>query len=131
MRAALILVVLAVLAYANSLHAPFVYDDIGSVQGNPTVQSFSPHLRDLLTTRSIVYMTYTFNHWLGGDNVVGYHVVNLFFHIINGLLVFAIAWKIYRQLDASPEPAMYAALAAGFFLLHPLQTEAVTYISQR
>src|SRR6266403_75268 len=101
MRAAVILIVLGCLAYANSLHAPFVFDDIISVQGNHLVQSFSLHSKELFNTRSLLYMTYAFNQWLGGQNVFGYHLVNLLLHIINGLLVFVIAKRIYQRLDVS------------------------------
>src|SRR5262249_17828780 len=64
---------------------------------------------------------------------------NLLLHIINGLLVFGIARRIYLSLRPSPYPlpegegkaSLYATLAAAFFIVHPVQTEAVTYISER
>ncbi len=126
MRAAVILVLLACLAYANSLHAPFVYDDLTSIQHNHAVRFFSFDAKQFLETRSLLYPTYAFNEWLGGENVFGYHVINLLLHIINGLLVFAIARRIYPGGDG-----LYAMMAAAFFLVHPIQTEAVTYITER
>jgi tetratricopeptide (TPR) repeat protein len=134
----LVLVVLTCVAYVNALNAPFVFDDLVSVRGNRLVHFFSFD-RNLLSTRSLLYMSYAFNYWLGGDNVFGYHVVDLLLHILAGLLVFAIAHRIYGRLRTSdsilPEEEtrarVYALFAAAFFLLHPLQTEAVTYISER
>src|SRR5437660_1343856 len=123
MRAVVMLVVLVSAAYAISLHAPFVFDDFSSIQTNPLVQSFSFHAKGIFNTRSLLYGTFAFNRWLGGTNVFGYHFVNLLLHIINGLLVLAIARNVYRRLDVSADPTMYAVLAAAFFLLHPVQTE--------
>ena len=148
MRTAVILILLACLAYANSLYAPFVYDDLTSIQHNHVVRFFSFDAKQFLETRSLLYPTYAFNEWLGGENVFGYHVINLLLHIFNGLLVFAIARRIYRKLrpsallEPSPYQAralrplpqgedLYALMAAAFFLVHPLQTEAVTYITER
>src|SRR5690242_5243603 len=131
MRVAAILVVLACVAYANSLYAPFVYDDLTSIQHNRSVRFFSLDPKEFLNTRSLLYPTYAFNEWLDGENVFGYHVVNLLLHIINGLLVFAIARRIYLKLELSSDASTYAIIAAGFFLVHPIQTEAVTYITER
>ena len=78
-----IIVLLACVAYANSLHAPFVFDDVGSVQQNSEAHFFSFNPHQLLHTRSLLYGTYAFNEWLNGENPFGYHVVNLLLHIIN------------------------------------------------
>jgi tetratricopeptide (TPR) repeat protein len=134
MRAVVILILLACVAYADSLYAPFVFDDLTAIQHNRNVRFFSFDLKEMEKTRSLLYPTFAFNQWLGGENVFGYHVVNLLLHIINGLLVFAIARRIYQSLRPPPGPSdgdSYAMLAAAFFIVHPVQTEAVTYISER
>ena len=131
MRAAVILVLLATAAYANSLNAPFVYDDLTTIHHNHAVRFFSLDLKQFLNTRSLLYPTYAFNEWLNGENVFGYHAVNLLLHVVNGLLVFAIARRIYRKLELSLDVSTCALFAAAFFLVHPIQTEAVTYITER
>src|SRR5947207_4771036 len=132
MRAVVILVLLACIAYANSLYAPFVFDDIASIQHNRAVRFFSFDSKEFLNTRSLLYPTYAFNEWLGGENVPGYHLLILLLHILNGLIVFAIAKWIFERLNpAASDPQMYALLAAAFFLVYPVQTEAVTYITER
>lgn len=53
----------AVIAYHNSFHAPFVFDDVGSIPENPTIR----HLADA---------------WLppkGGETVTGRPVLNVSF----------------------------------------------------
>jgi tetratricopeptide (TPR) repeat protein len=136
MRTVLILLLLAMIAYANSLYAPFVFDDLFSVEHNQQVRfgdyfKYDPSL--YLQPRSLLFVTFAFNEWIGGQNVFGYHVFNLLIHVLNGLLVFAAGRRIFKQVFAAePDlPNMYALLAAAFFLVHPIQTESVTYISSR
>lgn len=60
--------------------------------------------------------------WLG-SKARGFHAGNLALHVLNGLLVFVIARRVIA--------AKLAAVAAFIFLLHPIQREAVHYISGR
>src|SRR5215470_76775 len=100
-RPVLILALLACLAYANSLWAPFVFDDLFSVQHNQLVRFgdyFNYSSRLYLQPRSLLFVTFALNSWIGGQNVFGYHVFNLIVHILNGMLVFAIAARIFRRV---------------------------------
>src|SRR5436309_2416295 len=130
-----ILVFLACAAYANSMDVPFIFDDINSIQRNTNVRfedyrNFSLNL--YLQTRSLLYATFAFNNWVGSQNVLGYHIVNLSLHILNGLLVFAAGVKVFRKAVIDPGVVRtYSLLATAFFLVHPIQTESVTYISSR
>ena len=125
-------------AYWNSFNAPFVFDDLATIQRNAQVQ-FGEFGWNLISPRSVLYKTFTFNYLLAGQEVWSYHLVNFILHFLNGLLIFVIAMRIFRSLRPSPGALpegegisrMYAGLAAAFFLVHPLQTESVTYISSR
>src|SRR5437867_13199333 len=127
MRAAVILVLLATAAYANSLNAPFVYDDLTTIHHNHAVRFFSLDLKQFLNTRSLLYPTYAFNEWLNGEIVFGYHAVNLLLHVVNGLFVFAIAIRIYRKLELSLVVSICSLFAAEFFLVLPFHSESVSY----
>lgn len=59
----------------------------------------------------------------GVDSLI-YHLGNILWHAINCVLVFFIVRKIVRN-------DVIALLAAAFFLIHPVQVESVTWISQR
>src|SRR5262249_53025942 len=105
-----VLAFMGLAAYWNSLHAPFIFDDIDSVQRNALVRfgggqsySYSP--------RSLLFLTFAFNNWLNGQITFGYHVVNVLLHILNGLLVFALGRRVYRVLAISQREE-YALLAA-------------------
>lgn len=123
MRAIAILAVLGltVLAYWPSMDAPFVFDDLMSVQHSPQVQGAAStriwHIRGL----SIASL-----HWnkdFSGSRTFGYHATNLAIHLSSSLVVYGIAGVI-----VGPEVAL---VAMAVFALHPLQTESVVYISSR
>src|SRR2546426_5892282 len=84
------LVLLACIAYANSFDVPFAFDDTETIQGNPNVRlgAYS-HWSELYPKpRSLTYASLAFNYWLGGQQVLGYHILNLLLHVLNGLLIF-------------------------------------------
>ena len=131
-----ILVLLGCIAYWNSADVPFVFDDLMSVQRNQGVRlgdylhNFTPAV--YFSTRSILMATFAVNDWVDGQNVLGYHILNLILHILNGILIFAIAVRIFRKTGIDETTVhSYALMAAAFFLVHPVQTESVTYISSR
>lgn len=117
-----ILLAVTFTVYSASLWAPFVYDDAHFIVKNPVVNFQRPI--SLHGVRSMTLFTYRINYLFGGDDPLGYHIVNLALHCMNGLLVYSVV----RLLAWSDLPALFAA---GLFLLHPLQTEAVIYASGR
>ena len=84
----------------------------------------------------ILNLSLALNYAWGGTAVTGYHVVNALIHLLAGLILFGI---VRRTVQAGPQPAWLArvdptvpALAVALlWTLHPLQTEAVTYVVQR
>src|SRR5213593_1330651 len=107
-----VLALLGTAAYWNSLHAPFVFDDLDSIQRNGSVR-FQDYLRYnpalYLQPRSLLFLTFAFNQWLSGQNVFSYHIINLFLHVISGLLVFVISLRIFRNLRSSSSPSFEAS----------------------
>lgn len=132
------------LAYFNSLDGPFVFDDIRNVRENQQIRidSLSPSsligaMQGNPTPRPIAYLSFALNFYFGGLDVSGYHWINTLIHALNGVLVFLLAKTIlcrisYDGLDPKIEKAYFASLAiALIFVLHPVQTQAVTFIVQR
>jgi tetratricopeptide (TPR) repeat protein len=134
------MVVFAALAvYLNSFSGPFIYDDVWSIETNPSIHhlgsALSPPLDKGVGGRPMLNLTYALNYALGGMNVWGYHAVNLLIHILAGLALFGIVRRtLLRPIMRGrfgAEAVPLAMVVAVIWAVHPLQTEAVAYISQR
>lgn len=118
-----ILAAAGIAAYANSFTAPFLFDDFFHIVHNPLLDQ--PLRLILESTRPLTALTLAFNHALGGLDPRGYHLFNLTVHLLAALTFFGI---VRRTRPYSVELALAAAL---LWLLHPLQTQSVTYVVQR
>jgi protein O-mannosyl-transferase len=135
---ALLLIAAALIAYQNSFHGPFVFDDLPSIPANPSLhhwrEVWSPPTKgETVTGRPILNASFAINYWIGRNEVVGYHIANLAIHICAGLLLFGIVRRTLRRVSPAAERWAdgCALVAALIWIVHPLQTEAVTYIVQR
>ncbi len=139
--AALVLVAAGVLAYLNSFAGPFVFDDEPSILRNPTIRSFAtawwPPAEGGLTVsgRPVLNLTLALNYALGGSAVGGYHALNLLIHLAAGLTLYGLVRRtLLRPILAARfgrDADLIALATAALWLLHPLQTAAVTYVIQR
>jgi tetratricopeptide (TPR) repeat protein len=117
----------AVLVFLNSFSGAFQYDDYNVIVDNPVVHSWGAFLADLPRgIRPILKFTYTVN-WTSGLGLPGFHLVNVALHAGNAVLLFLLASRILGPA-ASPFSSLYPAL---LFAVHPVQAEAVTYVSGR
>lgn len=141
--AAALIVVAGVLAYANSLRGPFVFDDPSSITTNPTVRRLWPLWAPLtppqaavtVQGRPVLNFSLALNYAIGGEAVRGYHVMNLAIHLGAALTLFGLVRRTLLLPTVSPRCRAHAlGLALTITLLwvaHPLQTQAVTYVIQR
>lgn len=125
----LLLAALAGIGYANSLPNGFVRDDTGLAASNPQVSSLHElqwmlRTGGWLTYRPLRTASYAIDYALFGLNPAGFRTSNILYHFLNGALLFA----IFRALLRQSRPAL---LAAVLFIVHPVQTESVAYISGR
>jgi Flp pilus assembly protein TadD len=93
-------------------------------------------IKRYLRTRYVTYLSFWANYKLDGLNVRGYHAVNLLIHIFNSVLVCMLVTLTFRtpflKDSRFRDRAGHIGLFSGlFFAAHPVQTEAVTYITQR
>jgi protein O-mannosyl-transferase len=122
---------ITLIAYWNSLRVPFVFDDLVSVQGSDAVR-FQEFNWNVLAPRAVLYLTFTLNSIWTGQDAWSYHLVNVLMHLLNGLFIFMLAERIFRHVESNLDRCrLYAGIAAAFFLVHPVQTESVTYVSSR
>ena len=133
-RAAL-LVLIGCAVYSNTLPAPFTFDDEHAIAINEQIRHLSTSLSATeqgspLAGRPLVSLTFAINYALGGLNVRGYRLVNIAIHIFCALLLFGIAARTLRVRDV-PGATDLAFAIALIWMVHPLVTEAVNYVSQR
>ncbi|MBK9516132.1 MAG: tetratricopeptide repeat protein [Anaeromyxobacter sp.] len=142
---------LALAAYARVLHGEFVFDDLPNVVNAPAVRQLPAALRafvpDLLAgRRPVTVLTLALDHAAGGLEPFTFHATNLGLHLLAVLLVFGFTRAVLRLAGAglpaagrggSPaaraalDPDALALVVAGLFALHPLQSQAVSYVVQR
>jgi tetratricopeptide (TPR) repeat protein len=124
MRARLLLLAAALLAFGASLGSGFHFDDY-AIFSDPALDSARGWIEVWapLQTRPLTYFTFWLNRQLGAGDPLGYHLFNLLFHLGAVLL----AWECLRRL--LPERA--ALIAGVLFALHPIQSEAVDYVWAR
>jgi tetratricopeptide (TPR) repeat protein len=145
----ILIVILGLIAYSNTFHVPFHFDDKPFVVKNPIIKDlrffaepskakdFKGRFEyNVYKRRYIGYLTFALNYKIHGLNVPGYHIINVFIHVCTALLVYLLVHLTFQTpflltsklRDYSQQIALFAAL---LFAGHPLQTQAVTYIWQR
>ncbi len=134
----------ALVAYSNTFHVPFQFDDQPNIAHNPNIQikvlAWDRIERLVKNTykdsiRVFSYLTLALNYYFGGFNVFGYHLVNFLVHIASGvflywflLLTFTLPSLKEKYGSISYRVALFSSL---IFISHPIQTQSVTYIVQR
>src|SRR6266540_3924363 len=148
---ALAVVALGALAHATSLDVPLQFDDVPNIVDEPAVHATDLSPGQLARAaggfplgRWLARGSFAVNHAMHGLRPAGYHVVNVALHLAAALLVLAVARRILDALAGAQEGAggaalrldgadrrRAAAIAAVLFAVHPVHTQAVTYVVQR
>jgi len=128
--------ILVLLVYARGLTGPFLYDDQFYVVENPAVQSLAGALKTFghpsaaddtghftyQVYRPLMPLIYALIRAVSGSSPFGFHLVNLILHALCVLLLFF----LFRRLT---ENHYVALAAAAWWAVHPVQVEAVEWIS--
>jgi tetratricopeptide (TPR) repeat protein len=132
----LTLVALGILAWSNVFACAFIFDDKIMITGNARLHHLWPPW-DAVTvpTRWVVDLSFALNHAISGFNPADFHLTNLAIHIVAGLLLYGLVRRTLRLPALADrfgaQAALLGFLVAALWLVHPLQTESVTYIVQR
>lgn len=119
------------IAYVNALIGGFQFDDYNVIVNNPRVHSWASWLEGLsLGIRPLLKFSYLLN-WTMGAGVIGFHLTNLLLHLANAYLVYRLSQEFVRQQWQADTLKNVPFLAALLFAVHPIHTEAVTYICGR
>jgi tetratricopeptide (TPR) repeat protein len=137
-----VLVAGTVAVYCRALSAPFLFDDPGSIVGNPSIHRLWPIGAVLnppdnagVGGRPLLNLSFAFNYAFSGAEPWGYHFFNLVVHGLAMLTLFAVVRRSLQQPILAPRfgacATQLALACSAIWAWHPVQTEAVTYISQR
>lgn len=142
-----VLIAAGFLIYGNTLQTPFVLDDLKAIPDNPFIRMEELNAKSIIDAavgysgnRPVAMLSFGLNYYLGQYNVLGYHLVNIFIHIITGILFFYFV-KLTLTLS-NQQPGTIQKLnsntietisffTALLWLVNPIQTQSVTYIVQR
>lgn len=132
-----VLLMLSILVtYSNVYHNEFIYDDQYVITGNQFLKSWHS-IGSLFVThgtseeyagwhtpyyRPLMLLLYLFVYQAAGPSTIAFHFVNVFLHLVNSCLVYALGVRLGFHRVAT-------FLAALIWAVHPVHTEAVTYVS--
>jgi tetratricopeptide (TPR) repeat protein len=124
----LLLVLATMIAYQQTWHLGYIWDDNFHITGNPTLRDLHGLWRiwsEVAATPQyypLVHTGFWLEYHLWGLNPVGYHLVNVFLHALAVVLL----WRVLVRLQIPG-----AWLAAAIFAVHPVEVESVAWITER
>lgn len=135
----LIVAVVSFLVYYNALNNDFVFDDESVVQNNVSIQSLS-NIPKFFTAeegfhkvigryyRPVVSSLYAIDYAIWGLQPFGFHLTNIIIHVISSLLLLMVLIKLFGDYKNGLLAALIGSL---IFAVHPIHTEAVSWVSGR
>ncbi len=136
------LVVLVFVIYSSGLNGPFIFDDMSHIEYNPHIRLKHLTLDGLkqaalespASFRPVANVSFAINYWAHGPNTFGFHLLNVLIHVTAGIFLY---FFIRITLNTPALRSKYenqkwlAFITAFIWLVHPLQTQSVTYLVQR
>jgi len=114
----------AFLLFSNTFGHEWTYDDVPVILQNDDVKSFSAFWKNTHPGRPLRELSYLVDHALFGMSPAGWHIQNIFWHGLNGVLLFFLASGMTRS-------RWIGGISSVLFLCHPLVVEVVANISHR
>lgn len=144
LRIILLIFALGFICYGNTLSGPFVFDDWQNISfnGHIRIHNLSPAaLADAafgspLPSRPIANLSFALNYLLHGYWLPGYHLTNIAIHCLTGILLFlllkgTLTTPALKTLLPAEKATPVALASTLLWLVHPLNTQSVSYLVQR
>jgi|MTBAKSStandDraft_2_1061841.scaffolds.fasta_scaffold03407_3 tetratricopeptide (TPR) repeat protein len=148
-----LLCIIVLICYSNTFQNPWHFDDTGNIVGNSSIQikdlswpalsqtmQFSPHEFGPFT-RPVAALTFALNYYFSSYDTTSYHVVNISLHLITAWLVYLVFQQSLCLYYSNSEKVNssynfessnnISLLASVLWAIHPIHTQAITYIVQR
>ena len=124
-------------AYLNTLPNPFIFDDRHTITENKYIKHletipklFTDKVTSLPITkgmwRPLLMLSFASNYFISGLSPHSYHLINILIHFLNAVLLYLLLETFLKELSLCRRLGLTL-----IFCLHPINTEAVTYISSR
>jgi tetratricopeptide (TPR) repeat protein len=138
----MLLAIAVIFIYSETLSGPFIFDDRNNIMENPHIRISHITLNNLASAafdspshkRPVANISFALNYYIHGYNVVGFHAVNIIIHLVTGILLYFFVQTTFRTPALQSRYEHYKWIAfftAAIWLVHPLQTQSVSYIVQR
>ena len=134
----IIIILVGVIIYSNSLDCSFHMDDSLRIVENNTIRNIKNPgaIWNWQKLRFIGYVTFALNYHVHKLDVFGYHVVNLLIHILTSVFVYWLVLLLFstpgmQGHELAGRKRLIALFCGLVFTAHPVQTQAITYIVQR
>ena len=130
-----VLLALLVAGYSSSRHGAFQFDDVPAIADNLVIKDLPAFLETLWSRtgalgRPLSELTFAVDYWRAGLDPVAFHTTSLAVHLLAVLLAFLFIRETLRR-GGRERPGGLALAATGLWALHPLLSQAVSYIVQR
>ncbi len=125
--AVIILFLLGVTVYSNTLNNSFHFDDLSFILDNPAIRALEKltELFKYWPSRFIGFLSFTVNYQIHQFSVFGYHLVNIGLHTLTSFLVFWFVCLTFsapamKEKEAYRHRELIGFFAAAIFLTHPV-----------
>jgi len=129
-----ILSFLTMLIYWPSLTYPFQFDDLANISKKFTIRFDNPLARWWTHSRWFSDWLNTLNYKIGRFDPFSYRLFNVLIHLFSGIILFLLVLQLCRFLTKKPffynHALLIASTTSALFLLHPVQTQTVSYVIQ-
>jgi len=127
--------VATVAAYGPALEGEFQWDDLAAVADNPAIRDLGLFLRSVPSrispaSRLTTDLTFAIDYRRAGLDPGAFHRTSLLIHLATAALLFLLGRALLRRAGWS-DGAGIALAATALWALHPLQSQAVSYVVQR
>jgi len=128
--------------YANTLQNPLVLDDLSNILYNPHIRLTQLGLDELrqagfespLSNRGVAYVSFALNYYFHRLDVTGFHILNILIHVATGIFLYFLVKTTLNSpaLQSRSETVTWIPFGTALiWLVHPVQTQSVTYVVQR
>jgi hypothetical protein len=133
-----LVIILTMALYAQVQHCEFLFDDLRLILNNPAIRLTELSVDGILAvvkgTRPVAMLSVALNYYFHGYNVAGYHLFNLVVHLLTGLVFYCfitVTLQLSGKNYSQKQIVVFSLAAVTLWLVHPVQTQSVSYIIQR